>query len=337
MNNRPDSDGTYFRFVGWLREDGEFSFDHGWETPRVTQPVRGTEGCRITLLDAQSQPLLNARAEIQSDTCDSVGGRMKSRRVIGYVPAHRDAAKLRLSVDGRTVHEREVAPSAPRIERVDATVSDGSLRVTWQASHAAPLRYWLGLADREGRRVKLVSDSQESEATFPLDALPLEGDCRVVVLASDGVRSSTATSEPISLPNKPVRVCILSPDGGRRYSPLHGMSLIGNATSPLGRLLDDEPLAWFVDGELVARGTRLHHLPALEAGTHVVELRYLNDSRSAARVEVLVERRTPLEEEWCRSLEANLREMRAGDESGHRFPDTVAAEGQHVSSQVTGP
>jgi hypothetical protein len=304
MPTTPESNGTYLRFVGWIREDGEFTFDHGWETPRVTQPVRGTEGCRLTLLDRASQQLLSVRAELEHDTCESRSGHMKSRRVIGYVPLVADATSLRLMIEGRIVHEREIAPRRPDLQWVRATVDGEVLQLNWHATHSAALWYAVAIIGASRQSAKVIAHTTRTDAELGIDMLPLEGECRAVVLASDGLRSFTATSEPFRLRAKSVRICILSPDPTANYSELHGISLVGNATTAAGESLGDELLRWSVDGNVIARATKLHYLPPLSAGTHLVELRYGDQPEAVASVHVNVRPRSELEQAWFDGLQA---------------------------------
>ena len=55
MGDDTTAKGRFIRFVGWLREDGVFRLDPGWETPKITEPPRPNCDYSLELLDAQNQ------------------------------------------------------------------------------------------------------------------------------------------------------------------------------------------------------------------------------------------------------------------------------------------
>jgi hypothetical protein len=288
--------GHFIRYVGWLREDGLFTLDRGWETPKITTPPGACGDYRLDLLDRHGQPLVSVSPGVDSDVCQPLGGHMKSLRVLAYLPWHRDGARIRLRTQERIVDERLLAPAPPEVECETATVADGRLSLRWHAAHSAPLTYDVAIV--QGRRgVKVLDRVTETEASIPVAGIPLEGECQAIILATDGLRSRTAPSGSFVLLPRAPTVTILRPHPGEVFSEDEGISLIGHAIAIDGRSLPDEGLGWRVDGVLVIRGTRVGWVDPLPVGSHTVELAW-GHGEATERVVLTVRGRTRAEEVW---------------------------------------
>jgi hypothetical protein len=288
--------GHFIRYVGWLREDGLFTLDRGWETPRITTPPRPCGDYRLELLDRDGQPLVSVSPEVDSDVCQPLGGHMKSLRVLAYLPWHRHGTRIRLRAHERVVDERLLAPAPPEVECDVARVADGRLSLRWRAAHSAPLTYDVAIVG--GRRgVKVLDRWSETEASIAVAGIPLDGECQAVILATDGLRSRTARSDPFVLPPRAPTVTILRPSPGEVFSEDEGISLIGHAIATDGRSLPDEGLGWRVDGDAVVRGARVGWVGPLPVGSHTVELGW-GSGAATERIVVTVRARSKAEQGW---------------------------------------
>jgi hypothetical protein len=315
MSDGTPAPGRFIRFVGWLREDGVFRLDVGWETPRITEPPRPSGDHRLELLDGQGQVLVSVAPQVASDDCQPLGGRMKSLRVLGYLPWSPGGATVRLRQDDRVLDARPLAPAPPEVAWEAARVADGALHLRWRARHSAPLTYAVGLV--QGRRgVQVLDRSSASEASIPLEGIPLQGECQAVVLATDGLRSATASSDPFVLPAKAPVVTILRPRAEEVFSEIEGVPLLGQAMAPDGRSLPEEGLRWAVDGVPVTQGRRVGWVDGLGAGSHAVELSLDGEPAATQRVAIAVRARTPEEAEWVRQFEDARAAMTAGPGAG---------------------
>jgi len=301
----PDlTSGLFLRFVGRLRDDGTFTLDRGWETPRITEPVTGTPGYRLELVDREGERILWAPVRVDDGECRSAGGHMRSSRVVAYLPLRPEGAGVRFGNDDYVFYERTFAPDRPEVGWLDASVSGDSLRLRWHARHPENVTFDVAIV-QERRICRMLMDSSELEAAIDLPRIPLQGRCHAVVLATDGLRSATAASEPFVLPPKAPRITIISPEPDQVFSEDEGFSCIGHAMAPEGHSLDDESLQWHVDGVALARGTRITFCGALGVGSHLVELTW-RDARDGVRI--MVRDRTEDERAWKKIVTAPFRQ-----------------------------
>jgi hypothetical protein len=284
----------YFRFLGWLREDSVFRRDRGWQTPKITARLRPCTDYQIELLDAQKRVLTTASPELDKGGCSTAGGRMKSRRVLAYLPIDTDGVLVRFRKGDQIIDERALATSAPKVAWRSVNVVNDVLQLEWTTEHSEPVL--CDIAAMQGTRGARLADRLSStEAVIPLTHIPFAGDCHVAVLASDGLRSGTAVSEVIRLPTRLPEVVIMRPLANEVFSEIEVISFLGHAISIDGRSLPDASLRWTVDGREVTRGKRMGWINGLQPGTHIIELS-CEDSHS--RREIAVRAASSEEERW---------------------------------------
>ena len=302
--------GSYLRITGWLREDGVFTLDQGWETPRITQPIDGCKDHRLELLDSAGNVLDSISPQVDFDDCQSTGGRMKSKQVVGYLPWHAGGAAVRLTRHGRILYTRGLETS-PTVRWESARIEGDRLVLRWSVTQHEPVTFNVAIVRGPREAVPIVYKTTETSASIPIASIPFGGPCRAVVLATDGIRSNQDRSDEFVLPEKPPRVVILQPTPGQVFSEAEGLSLSGVATDPLGRRLPDEHLLWRLDGRDIVRGGRLHWVKPLPAGAHVIELIWDREQHASERVAITVRPRTDGELRW----ENDLRRAQADMES----------------------
>ena len=289
----------YIRFVGWLCEDGAFELDRGWETPKVTEPPLENPDYRLELLDRNGRVLLSIVPEVDTLGCDSSGGRMKTERVLGYLPWHARGESIRFRKGDRVIDQRRLAESSPTIADLLARVEGERLELSWEAAHEMPLMYDVAIAQGRRRAVRIIDRLRDSRATIPIEQIPFSGECYAVVLATDGLRSQTAKSDTFLLPEKLPRVVILQPRDEEVVSEDDGLSLVANALAPDGRTLDPDALRWSIDAEIVAHGTRAAWIAPLGVGSHRISVEY---GDVCASVTVTVRERNEVERRWREDL-----------------------------------
>jgi hypothetical protein len=300
--------GSYLRITGWLREDGAFTLDQGWETPRITQSIDGCKDHRLELLDSAGNVLDSISPQVDFDDCQSSGGRMKSKQVVGYLPWHAGGAAVRLTKHGRILYSRALG-TPPIVRWKSARIEGEQLVLRWSVTHREPVTFNVAIIRGPGEAVPIVYKTTETSASIPIASIPFGGPSRAVVLATDGIRSNQDRSDEFVLPEKPPRVVILQPTPGQVFSEAEGLSLSGFATDPLGRSLPDEPLLWRLDGREIVRGSRLHWVNPLPAGSHVIDLTWDREQLASERVAITVRPRTDAEERWENDVRRAQAEM----------------------------
>jgi hypothetical protein len=174
--------------------------------------------------------------------------------------------------------------------------------VEWEAAHGAPLTFDLVFSDPQRRAFPVARNLTANRYELDTRHLPGGGECRVALLATDGIRSDTARSAPFVLPARSPTLVILAPADGEEIMADQPFSLIGRALDAGGQSLPEAGLVWSVDGHVIARGTMLSLAHPLAPGRHVVELRYAQEGMPAAtaRHEIRVPPRSAEHEAWLR-------------------------------------
>jgi hypothetical protein len=122
----------------------------------------------------------------------------------------------------------------------------GRQRVSWTIS---------GVAERPSCLLRYSADGGESwrfvaggldttSVTVDLDGLPSGERCLFQVLATAGLRTGIATSEPFRVPERPARLLIGSPRDGDRVTAGSSVYLFGAAFLPGGATASPDRLRW---------------------------------------------------------------------------------------------
>lgn len=292
----------YLRFAGRLWENGEFVPGVGWETARIARRPRPTPGYRLQLLDGSADVLVDADVELRSGECGVRGTRgMSGGRVTGYLPLHPGGRAIAFRRGERLLYALELAAAPPRVAVTSVNVrADGQVELRWEAAHERPLLFNVVLVDSGRRAIPVARELSASHLVLSTAELPGGPGCSLAVLATDGLRSAMARSEPFDLPDRPPRVTILTPGEDEVLTPDQPISLLGSACDLAGHPLPDERLVWRVDGEVVACGRRLVAGGPLAPGAHEIQLGYGSDGEPLARavVRLRVSGRSPAQERW---------------------------------------
>lgn len=293
----------WIRFAGLLGEDLAFVPLTGWETRVVAQPPPSGDGVFVVEgQDGSGNVLVDVEPEVRFDRRRADGTR--EALVVAYLPLVPGLRRLRLRRRAFVLYRRDVAATAPRVLRVTAELtSSRTLAARWTAEAGAgtpdPLTYrvvWVA----EGRGAFPLSRDLSAPAfEIPVARLPGSPSGRVAVLASDGVRSGYALSEPLAVPLRPARVAIVEPHPQAVFPPGQPVTVRGVACDDAGRRLEAEGLNWSLDGQPVASDTPILLLRGLAPGEHQVSLAWEGTGapRGEARIvfHVAAPRHAPVE------------------------------------------
>jgi hypothetical protein len=299
---------TYLRIAGWLSSTDVFAPLTGWETQLIKRRPTPNSEYRFRLVDASQRTLVEVGAAIKVDVCRSsrIYGHDR-KRLIAYVPAHSDAAELQLLINSRLLYRIAVAGSPPQVSDLAVDAQDPHrVRVTWRTAARQSYRAFALLIDSERRAIRVGSEITNDH--FEFDALAVSGGpgCRVALIVSDGVRSTSCRSDSFNLPKPPPVVQILTPPPSEPISPLHPFSLMGRARDSVGRFLDERRLVWRIDGTVLQRGSCVATVEELEPGQRQIELEYEDEGGQRTTAQISLHVREPSKEEvdWRRASEA---------------------------------
>jgi hypothetical protein len=197
--------------------------------------------------------------------------------VRAWVPFPDGVASIRFVNDGAVVHEMDAREEVPELEILSPPPrrGRGRYRLRWRASHPAgrTLEFFCRYSNDGGRRwFRLGFRTGESSTEVDLDALPGGEDCRLAVVATDGLGTAVARTRPFQVARKPLDVRILEPVAECRAAAGQPMRLIGQAYDPDARGPVFDGLRWSSsrDGELGEGGSIV--TPPLSAGEHLIRL-----------------------------------------------------------------
>lgn len=301
-------DATYLRVAGWLSDANVFSPLTGWETRLIKRRPMPNSEYVFRLVDSAEHTLVEVAAAINGHECRSsrICGHDK-RRLTAYVPLHADAAEIRLLRDSRVLYRTSVASSPPQASELSVDARDPRrVRVRWRATSERSYRVFVFLIDGAHRAIRI--GSEVTDEYFEFDAMRQSGGrgCRVALIVSDGVRSSSYRSDSFDLPTQPPTVRILTPAPQEPVSPVHHFSLIGRVTDAVGRFLDEGRLVWRIDGTVFKRGSCFATIEEPEPGQRQIDLEYEGEDgvHATDRITLDVRNLSSAELEWRRASAA---------------------------------
>jgi hypothetical protein len=223
----------FLRFAGRLWENMEFERETGWETETVHRLPEPDDRYRVVLQDGEGGVLVAATPGFERDLCRAAYGGMEWERLVAYVPLHPDARAVELRRGEQVLHRAEIAGRRPtvRITRLDPPDGE-SVGLAWAAEHDRPLRYHVAFVDGRGRAFTVARGLDRRDLTVDTSRYPGGAACRLAVLATDGLRSAHALSGPFPIPEKPLRVVLLTPADGATLPPDQPLSLGGQVLDP---------------------------------------------------------------------------------------------------------
>ena len=137
------------------------------------------------------------------------------------------------------IDRRDVAPEPPEIAITAVrTTRQGPRPDPWRAERRSeqPLTYRVVYLVDDSRAFSLASGLENPSYTADLSGLPGSRTGRLSVLATDGVRSSFAVSEPFPVSQKGPQISIHSPTAGQVVPADQPVNLNGQGpTSPVPR------------------------------------------------------------------------------------------------------
>jgi hypothetical protein len=265
--------------IGYIDNNGKVTHRLGYLTnsPDTTQAAR--------LQTADQSPVVVAQI-------DAVGASISSYLIpavevhadvdagefyffCGKLPLDANTSQFTLSRDGVVFVTVNVPANAPVIQLTWTPPVGGMVGpqlITWNADHpdGLPLEFLVQYSSDGGATFRQLSPSI-SDKSFLLnfDQLP-GGTCQVMVLATDGANTTSATSAMFQLPVRPPMAMLLAPlDKSTFDNPI--VTLQGQGYYLEEDLAELRALTWTssVDGAL---GTGRVIQPKLSPGTHTITL-----------------------------------------------------------------
>ncbi|MBG6237101.1 hypothetical protein IWX78_000044 [Mycetocola sp. CAN_C7] len=290
---------TFLRFTGLIHDDGSFEPGVGWTTTRIRTPLEPNSQHIVEVIDEGDQVLEATAATITVSDDPAAAGRLVAR-LVAYLPLPDSGHTVRLRHGDEIVHTVDLAPRSPFIGQPELEFREDQILIRWDADHDRALSFNVFISGRRPSTYTLASGLTATELRVDVETLPVDGECTVAVLATDGLRSAHAVSAPLELPHRPPRLTILAPSEGQEISPDSPITLLGTGSFPSGEDLSERSATWSVDEVVVGRGSWIQVSEPLEPGEHTVTVSSDSHGGVSASVAIRVRERSDDEQSWAR-------------------------------------
>jgi hypothetical protein len=238
--------------------------------PGRLQPKAGMEvPVRIDLLADDGTLLVSRRSHLADATQDPDGPVLDLQEDVPWYP---ETASIAIVRDGHVIHTLEVEPEAPSLRVDEPKLEKRTATIEWHAEHPdRELAFIVDYSNDDGTSWRTLSPSRTSASlTVDLRRLPGGDRCRFRVLATAGIRTTSATTSPVEVPRKRRHALIASPSEGETVKASEPIVLVGGAYSPDYGLSTPQEVIWTsdVDG-VIARGL-IATARALSPGPHTI-------------------------------------------------------------------
>jgi len=214
-------------------------------------------GC--DLLGPKGEVLASHSCSVKNPHMDPRGSVVEFHEVL---PWSDDVESIAFHRAGEVVHTltAEAAPelTLQPLKRVDREPE--LIRLEWASKRkgagtraAAAHTYFVRYSNDGGETWRpLAADLTESKLVVNTELLPGGDDCIFQVIASSGVRTASATTDPIEVAHKPRRAEILAPASGSTFAQGEAVELLGGGFSPDYETVELEDVLWISsrDGQL---------------------------------------------------------------------------------------
>jgi len=207
------------------------------------------------LLDEEERVVVSQRCYLRYPYYDPEGPFLLFNEVLPWVPGVRSIAfRLR----GEEIHRVEIGEQAPEVRRLDwDRREEDRAQVSWDVNtpaEAPPAHHVLRYSNDGGNSWRVVMPPS-TEPRYDLDMTLLPGgeDCRVQLVTSANIRTTTTETEPFAVPRKPREAYILALDqGDAAFTQGEPVLFMGSGFSPDFGTPDLEEMVWRsdVDGAL---------------------------------------------------------------------------------------
>lgn len=214
-----------------------------------------------------------------SDTA-SLETQVDSRFFYEILPWHPDTARIQIWQGEQLLAERAVSAHAPAVELTspqggELWLPDEQYSVAWHASDLDSAELWFDVAFSrdDGQTWEFIATHLlESELLVRGDQFPGTENARVRVYASDGVRTSVATSAAFAVVRKPPLVFITTPENGLVVPPGAVLLFSGFALDREDDPAASLPMHWHSDRDgMLGSGSEIM-ARSLSPGWHEITL-----------------------------------------------------------------
>ena len=275
-NEKENGKIKYLRIIGRLYPDNRLELWPSYLTYDSRNSKEDLDSPLVAkLYNKEGEPLLSYHISVRPYLAE--GRILPELAVRGRIPFPQSTSLIRFYRHDVILHEIKVSEEKPQV-RLTWETSDlvsGRQTITWEGNHSLNhhLQYFLRYTHTNGekwQRIGLRTEEPHQEIDF--DQLPGGKNCRVSIVATDGVNTTTSISMPFQVEIKPCKAMIFSPEDGAAFAIKSHILFQGQGFYMEETKAETEDLVWTssIDGEL-GRGA-LVQTKELSAGRHEIAL-----------------------------------------------------------------
>lgn len=314
--HRSSAEARPYLFASGSIGAGEANFDP-WsilERPAGSYDAPGIGPYQLRLLAENGSTLFERCFDVQAITHTLLPGaaalETQSDNFPFYeiLPWHPDTARIQIWQGEQLLAERVVSSHEPAVALTsphggELWVGHGQYAIAWQAEDPDGDALWFDIAFSrdDGETWEIIATRfQESELQVRGDQFPGTESGRIRVYASDGVRTSSATSAPFAVQRQPPQVFIAAPENGLVVPPETLLMLSGFAFDREDGPIDDLPMHWYSDRDGPLGSGDEIMVQSASPGKHVITLMAVDSDgmESSAQVTVFIGHQVHLPMLW---------------------------------------
>lgn len=266
------------------------SFHLSGQAPSSEMGDRSPVSCR--LLNADGQITVVHHCHYNDPHQDPDGPYVEFHEVVLWAPDTRSIAFVR---EGKVIYTFELEGQAPEVKMLATTRTEKRadlMRIEWEGKHPEKdLTYLLRYSADEGKKWRVVAaDLTETSQVINLELLPGGERCKFQVVASSGIRTALAETEPFPVPEKPRQAYVLLPECDARFMEGRAVILRGGGFSPDFETSLHADVQWSsdIDGDLGVGYELILH--TLSVGQHKITLSVADGlgGKATSSVEIVV-------------------------------------------------
>src|SRR5215208_703168 len=228
------------------------------------------------LRDAEGRALVFHRCRLDNPNRDSEAPYLQFHEVVPWYPKAQRIVFFRQGEERDTLEIEERPPEEVRIHARE--IEDGVMRVEWRAEHPGEyeeeaLTYLLRYSNDGGDTwTTIAANLSQNGRVINHDQLPGGERCLFQVVASGGIRTAVAETDPFAVPWEPRQAYILSPKPEAAFVEGEPVTLVGEGASSDFETTNIEDMVWTSskDGHLGIGYEVITH--TLSAGRHKIML-----------------------------------------------------------------
>lgn len=220
----------YLRIIGTLRADDRLDLMPAYESTDARHSAEDPGSPLVaTIMGADGAPLLTRRVHV-APMCaqEQASGALAVR---GKLPLPKDARQVVFAHKGIPLLTLDLGKKAPKIQLTSYPKREGSgtFQLRWRATHPdrARLQYFVRYSHDGKNWSRVGPRTRDPRQTIDFRRLPGGSKCRIEVVATDGVNSTTKRGPAFRVERKPCIARILSPHDNTRMQEGEAIMLRG--------------------------------------------------------------------------------------------------------------